>query len=637
MSSLRPDDRRGRNGTSRSRSRDERDPSRSRSAVRFDSPPKSSSKLSKTSKSTRFADEDDDDDDSPSVSMPTMPETFAGNGDMPRTDIRRPSAKNKSSSSRFIDEETSSTSENNSESDSYPEAHQATRQHKQPFSRDGRSPMSPGASERKSGSGLSAGLAYGDGSNMKKSRSVPYPEAQSFMPQWPSENSSKAQQSFPGYSQPEPYRYADPPDKLTYTTKPHTSKEYRQTAEPLQPKLPNRSVSFSKQAEPYAIRSPDERKPSKSSRLSVGGPSFERREPSPARGHGSRSDRLSVSTGHADHNEPRGGAPPASPLLETYHGTYQSISPMPSPIMVPENEDVDDVPPIRRLEKDSDEEKDEDNDSDEDSDDEDIERETKKPSQIKKSKLGAKGGKKRVTLYDAEGDAKKLASALNHHDARPGPLIDILPELTHDQLLALRDEYKKQVKIHGKGVNIAKQIKSGTTGNFSKVCYATALGRWESEAYWANFWYQAHSSNRELLIEALMGRCNSDVREIKESFRDKRYQDDMSLCMQKELKPDKFRAAVLMALEGQRQEETDVWPAEYRNKDAEILYRALKSREGGESAMLKIVVTRSDNHLRQVLKVFERVYEENFARAALKKSTNLVVSDRNMADIIFQD
>lgn len=233
--------------------------------------------------------------------------------------------------------------------------------------------------------------------------------------------------------------------------------------------------------------------------------------------------------------------------------------------------------------------------------------------------------KKRVKLYDAEGDADKLAKAMNHREAKTGPLTAILPELTHDQLLALREEYKKRVKVQGRGVNISKQIKATTTGNFGKVCYVTALGRWESESYWANFWYQSHSSNRELLIEALMGRSNADIREINDSFKDKRYQDSLLLCMEKELKPDKFRTAILTALEGRRQEETDTWPPEYRNRDVETLHRALKSREGGESAILDIVIRRSSNHLREVLKTYDRVHEANFAREALKKSNNLVV------------
>lgn len=445
------------------------------------------------------------------------------------------------------------------------------------------------------------------------------------MPQWPSENPSEGQVQFPGYAQPEPYRYAEPPERLTYNIKPSAKKEYLQSAEPRKPSMPTRSVSSSKNADTYEARSPPERRPS---RLSVGGPSYEKREPSPARGHGSRPSRLSVSANGSSLHDSKGGAPPASPLLETYHGTYQSISPMPSPIMLPESEDTEDVPPLRSLSKKHDDDDDE-SSNDDDEEEKDIDRQ-EKLQLSRKSKLVSHSSHKRVKLYDAEGDAEKLAAALNHREARSGPLIDILPTLKHDDLLALRNEYKKHVKIQGRGVNITKQIKAGTAGNFGKVCYATALGKWESEAYWANFWYQARSANRELLIEALMGRSNADIREIKDSFNDKRYHDDLSLCMQKELKPDKFRAAVLMALEGHRQEETDVLPIEYRNKDAEILHRALKSRQGGESAILEIVVTRSNNHLREVLRAYEKAYRENFAREALNKSNNLVVCDGGM-------
>jgi hypothetical protein len=165
-----------------------------------------------------------------------------------------------------------------------------------------------------------------------------------------------------------------------------------------------------------------------------------------------------------------------------------------------------------------------------------------------------------------------------------------------------------------------------TTGNFGKIAYVTALGRWESEGYWANYWYQSGNAKRELLIEALMGRQNYEIREIKDAFRDKRYGDSLTRCMNKELKADKFGKAVLMALEGERQEESDVWEQEYRNRDVDTLYKALMAREGGESAMLSIVVRRSDTHLREVLRTYERKYQGNFARDALRKSNNLVVS-----------
>lgn len=234
---------------------------------------------------------------------------------------------------------------------------------------------------------------------------------------------------------------------------------------------------------------------------------------------------------------------------------------------------------------------------------------------------------KRVKVYDPEEDAKAISKALGHSKHVDGEAIcDILPLLTHDQILSLRKEYKKQVKVQGKGVNLSKHLKTKLTGNFGKVAYVTALGRWESEGYWANFFYQSHGSRRELLIESLMGRSNAEIWNIKDEFKDKRYSDNLNKCMEKELKMDKFRNAVLMVLEERRQEEQDVYPTEYRVRDVETLHKALIAPKGGESTILEIIVLRSDAHLREVVKMYERSYGESFPRAALKKSNNLVVS-----------
>ena len=327
-------------------------------------------------------------------------------------------------------------------------------------------------------------------------------------------------------------------------------------------------------------------------------------------GLGPRMHRLSVSGGVAgslslaapgQHAHQHGGPPPGSPLLEAYHGTYQSISPMPSPLMLPSkfDEGLSDLEPL-------------DGDSSSGSSDD-----RHKP---RKSIL-----KKKVSIYDPEEDALALASALNHHTPRTEPLIAILPHLSDDHMMALRTEYKKHIKVGGKGINIAKHIKLKVSGNLGKIAYATALGRWESEAHWANFWYQSGSSRRELLIESLMGRTNSEIRAIKEAFSDKRYGDSLEKCMQTELKKDKFRYAVLLALEERRLEELSTVSKTLIRRDVEDLYKALVSKEGGETAMIDIIVVRSDTHLREVLREFEVRYRKNFAREMIQKSKNLVV------------
>ena len=326
--------------------------------------------------------------------------------------------------------------------------------------------------------------------------------------------------------------------------------------------------------------------------------------------HGVR--RLSVSGGAgagallgaglgAAHHHHSGAPPPGSPLLEAYQGTYQSISPMPSPMALPASMDdgLSDLEPLEGAYG-----------SDESG--------QRRP---KKSIL-----KKRVEIYDPEPDAKTIAAELKHNKPEAKPLIKILPPLSDDNMMALRTEYKKHFKVQGKGINIAKHIKVKYTGNIGKVAYATALGRWESEAHWANFWYQSGSSRRELLIESLMGRTNLEIRQIKEAFSDKRYNDSLEKCMQTELKKDKFRHAVLLALEEKRQDDFASLSKTRVKEDAKELYEALVAKDGGETAMINIIVVRSDTHLREVLKEFETKYRRNFAREMIQKSQNLVVS-----------
>lgn len=322
---------------------------------------------------------------------------------------------------------------------------------------------------------------------------------------------------------------------------------------------------------------------------------------------------LSVNTGHhsASLSFASGGAPPASPLLESYHGTYQQSSPMPSPLLLPTHSPrtsgVGIIEPLS-------------------------------PG-LSDGEGGERKARRRARFHHPEEDAERLSQALKgeHRAPKTETLIEILPGLTHEQVIELRSQYKKLVKIgpDKRGVNIAKHIRLRLKDEdpvLMKACYATALGQWESDAYWANFWYQGDKTRRELLIESLMGRTNEEIRNIKDAFSDKKYKDSLVQCMKMELKEDKFKKAVLLVLEERRMEEYDGYgrplPIDRRlvEDDVEALYSAIRVEKGGETALIQIVLLRSDAHLREVLKLYEKVCESNFARDALRKSGNLVVS-----------
>ena len=475
-------------------------------------------------------------------------------------------------------------------------------------------------------------LAYGDPlpSPRPVSRHATFPEGpygpqSAQIPTWPADPSPP---SAPYQYRTEPvtsgsrsnsyqYKYADPPENITYTARPQgvtRSASYTATPRDDAPQqLPRNypSKTYEKDARFVEMKPESESRDGKASKSKkTARLSLDTRD---AGGLGSRMDRLSVSGDRPD-VAGIGNLPPPSPMLEAYHGTYQQLSPMPLALRPKDEDDLSDLelsaPAASRSVGFA-------NESTERSS-----RNDKLAQDAAKKKV-----KKSVSVYDEDGDATKISEALTRHRGPDTKVIcDLLPFLSHDNIVYLKKSYKKQVKVSGKGVNLAKHLKTKLDGHLSKIAYVTALGRWESEGYWANFWYQSHNSRRELLIESLMGRTNAEIWNIKDEFKDKKYADDLVGCMERELKPDKFRTTVLMVLEERRQEEQDPYPPEYRSRDVEMLYQAISAPKGGESTMLEIVVRRSDSHLREVLKMYEKMYGENLARAALKKSSNLVVS-----------
>lgn len=306
-------------------------------------------------------------------------------------------------------------------------------------------------------------------------------------------------------------------------------------------------------------------------------------------------------------------AAPPSPLLESYRGTYQDCSPMPSPLLLASKSPDNDVHILESLSP------------------------GLSPAGSDMEGEGKKRGGRRARFHDPEDVASQLAKALKGTRAPDTqPLVEILPSLTHEQVMELRSQYKRIVRTGSdrKGVNVAKHIRvrlKDEDPHLMKACYAVALGRWESEAYWANFWYQGDKTRRELLIESLMGRTNLEIRHIKDAFADKKYDNSLTKCMRMELKEDKFKRAVLAVLEEHRMDDLDSYgrqiPLDHHLVDEDVgtLRKAVKAEKGGESAMIAIVVNRSDAHLRAVLQEYEHLYRTNFAKEALKKSGNLVV------------
>ncbi|CAH0058636.1 unnamed protein product [Clonostachys solani] len=239
-------------------------------------------------------------------------------------------------------------------------------------------------------------------------------------------------------------------------------------------------------------------------------------------------------------------------------------------------------------------------------------------------------------LIDVTSVARTLAQTLKGLGAvDTRALIQDLALLTHAEIMSLREEYKSLVKVgpERKGVNVAKHIRvrlKNDSPTLMESCYAVALGKWESEAYWCNIYHHSTEIRRELLIESLMGRTNEEIRLIKDAFSDKKYDNSLQKCLNSELEENKFKKALLLVLEERQMEgfDSNGQPLPIDNeraaKDVEDLRRAIKSEKGGESRLIEILVQGSATYLQELLELYRNQYSSNLAREILQKCGNLV-------------
>lgn len=235
--------------------------------------------------------------------------------------------------------------------------------------------------------------------------------------------------------------------------------------------------------------------------------------------------------------------------------------------------------------------------------------------------------------------------------AKVGDLIVVLPNLHHNEIMNLRTEYKKLVKIgpERKGVNIAKHIRARLKDDDNRLmtaAYATALGMWESEGYWislsldmGNEAGNAARIGQQLLIESLLGRTNIEARLIEDGFRihgnklEREHATSLESFLDPYLRKGEawFREAVKAVLSGHRMEERDhsgqPLPIDMQlvEKDVDELFEAVAGERGAATTISQIVVLRSDAHLREVLTIYQRKYESDFLTDALQGTMKLRV------------
>ncbi|KAI5840877.1 hypothetical protein BZA05DRAFT_466529, partial [Tricharina praecox] len=352
------------------------------------------------------------------------------------------------------------------------------------------------------------------------------------------------------------------------------------------------------------------------------------------------------SNGHSAHAA--GTLPPPSPALLPYHGTYQSISPMPSPVFAAQPNSLISAsgsigigkhqasgsfsigppafakPSLSFHGRPSYE-----GEGHSQSNNQPNTPSNSRPVMIASPYVAPSraSSPSPERTYNPASDAKAILDELRHTFTRPSPqpLIEILPTLTPQQLKSLRKEYKTLYR----GVNLAKHIKSvfTTSTPFGKIIFAVALGPYESEAWFSNGWYQKKETRNELLIEALMGKSNAETEAIKACFKDAKYDSSLEKAVAEELPANKFRVAVMAQLSCGRMDESAPFVEAGVHEDVKRLGTILERTNGaagGETEMVGIIVNRSDRWLLAVAQLYRQVYQRDLAKAVMKHSKNLV-------------
>ena len=179
--------------------------------------------------------------------------------------------------------------------------------------------------------------------------------------------------------------------------------------------------------------------------------------------------------------------------------------------------------------------------------------------------------------------------------------------------------------------SLTKHIKASLTGRFQLSVYVAACGPWEGECYWSRLSSQKAQFKYDLLVEALMGRTNDEILDIRDSYVDKKNKHDLIAALEKELASDKaagpkFTEMIMLQLSATRMEERDSVYMDKVHDDVDMLNETLSKDKADVSFLIEFVVLRNDTHLREAMKLYKKEYNKELARAILNKCPSMVVS-----------
>ncbi|XP_067887095.1 annexin A13-like [Heterodontus francisci] len=200
--------------------------------------------------------------------------------------------------------------------------------------------------------------------------------------------------------------------------------------------------------------------------------------------------------------------------------------------------------------------------------------------------------------FSEEGDAKRIKKACKGAGTDETTIIKILASRSAEQRQKIKEKYRA---LYGK--DIEKMLKGDLSGCLEKTILAMLNRPCEFDAKLLKEAMKGVGTHEDVLIEILCTRANSQIKAIKEAYK-QLFANDLAIDVQGDTSGT-LRKLLLLLLEADRDEGVDVNES-MAEKDAKELYEAGENRWGTDELAFNTVLTkRNSMQLRATFKAYE--------------------------------
>ena len=234
--------------------------------------------------------------------------------------------------------------------------------------------------------------------------------------------------------------------------------------------------------------------------------------------------------------------------------------------------------------------------------------------------------------FDVRTAAEECSRSLRSDRTDLTVLIELLPRLSHENVLGLQRSYKALNSNSQLKVGLSMEIQMSITDKLGTICYATSLGQWGSEVHWIKFWYQNKDSQwgealRFLLIEAVLNRTAPELEAIMAAFSDELYKNDLIGCLERELEGHRLSSLIMGALhmsrsvQAQKQRDPAVVAVQLHD-----LFEETADEDMHEIALIETLTGESDRFICELIHEYQREYQTCLSNAIYNAVNPNVVS-----------